>query len=106
MLLLGKLFRGQLIQLNHFTGQFTGILKALRKKHDLGDHGVVGYHHGYWSEEGLEVVRQLGPARVAGIHRDKHSEVLLYGQYFAFELNFSFLLLQPNPNGEQLLCYD
>ena len=32
---------------------------------------IVGYHHGDGSEERLQVVGQLGAARVPGVHRDE-----------------------------------
>ena len=34
---------------------------------------VIRHHHGKGSEEGLEVVRQLRPASVAGVHGDEGS---------------------------------
>lgn len=39
----------------------------------LSDQGIVGHHHGYGSEQGFEVVRELSASSVAWVHSDEGS---------------------------------
>ena len=48
-----QLLRGQLEGGDDFLGQIPGIREAKGEERDLGDQGVVGHHHGHWSEQRL-----------------------------------------------------
>ena len=91
MILLRKLFRGQLVELDHFGGKFGSLLKAFAEEHDFCDQLVIRDHHGNWSEEHLEIIRELHSAFVTGIHCDKNSTVLLENSIFAIEEEFLLL---------------
>ena len=71
VVLLRELLTAQLVHLHHLLGEDSRVLEALRVQDNLGDELVVGHHHGNRSEQGLQVVGQLGAARVAGIHCDE-----------------------------------
>ena len=62
------LFTGQLETLLYFESQFRSILETIGIEGDFGYEGVVGDHHGHWSEQGLEVVRQVRPAGISRVH--------------------------------------
>ena len=57
MVLLTQLLRGELIQVDHLTRQVTTLLEPLTEQDDLGNQSVIGDHHGYRSEQGLQIVR-------------------------------------------------
>jgi len=66
-----QLLRAEPISSDYFFGQHLGVLEALGVQRDLRNHGIVGNHHGHWSEKNLQVVGQLGSSEIAGIHCDK-----------------------------------
>ena len=53
------------------TSTNPGVAKPEAVQGNFGDHGVVGYHHGNGSVQRLQVVRELRPARVPGVHGDE-----------------------------------
>jgi len=71
VVLLGQLLARELVQHGHLLGQVLGGVEALREEHDLADLLEVRHNHGHRPEERLQVVRQLGAARVAGVHGDE-----------------------------------
>ena len=74
--LLGELLAGQLVQDGHLLGEQLGGGEALGEEHDLADLLQVGHDDDDGPEEGLDGVGQLGAARVARVHRDKHAHLL------------------------------
>lgn len=59
---------------------------------DLSNQSVVGHHHGYWSEESLQVVWQFRPARIARVHGDE-------GRTRRYQLNLPALEHKPGQLG-------
>jgi len=69
--LTGELFGAQSVRGHDLDREWAGIDEAERVEGNLGNDGVVGNHHGHGSEQSLQVVWQLGSARVAGVHCDE-----------------------------------
>ena len=59
MVLRGELLRAESVGGYDLDGEGSGVDEATGVEHDLGDHGVVGDHHGHGAEECLQVVGQL-----------------------------------------------
>ena len=57
------------------AGEHLGLSEALRVEHHLSDELAVGARHREAAEQLLEVVGQVGAARVAGVHRDEDRHV-------------------------------
>ena len=53
MVLGRELFRAQPVHRHDFDGEGTGLDKTTGVERDLGNQGVVRYHHSHCSEEGL-----------------------------------------------------
>ena len=71
VVLFGELLGGELIERVDFLGENARVAEALAEQRDLGDVVRVGHDHRNGSEHGLEIVGQLGAARVARIHCDE-----------------------------------
>ena len=72
MVLRRELLGAQAVCLDELARHVSSLEVAERVQDDLADHGVVRDHHRDVTEERLEVIRELGAARVAGIHGDEH----------------------------------
>eukprot|EP00964_Phaeocystis_antarctica_P042671 scaffold24462_cov48-Phaeocystis_antarctica.AAC.3 len=71
VVLAAELLRGEPEGGDELLREWLALVEAEGEETDLGDHRVVGHHHGHRTEERLEVVGQLGAACVAGVHRDE-----------------------------------
>ena len=70
MVLLGELLARERVERGHLLGEHARALEALGEEHDLADLQHVGHDHGHGPEERLEVVGQLGAARIEGGQQD------------------------------------
>ena len=93
MALRGELLRGQREGRDHLLGQVLGVREAVGVEHDLADEGVVRHHHRHGPEEGGQIVRQLGAARVARVHRDEDVERRPHHDQRPFELKLRFVVI-------------
>jgi hypothetical protein len=82
------------------------LLKANRVEEDLGNHGVVGDHHGARAEEDFEVVREVRPACVAWVHGDVDAASGDQRNDITFEVEDCLLVFDGSLNGEYLLGDD
>ena len=57
-------------------------------QHDFGNQGIIGHHHGARAKQSFQIVGQLLPPRVTGVHRDETVGVWVQRQFRAFELKF------------------
>lgn len=53
VMLRGQLLRAQAVRGHDFHGQGPRRDEAAGVQDDLGDHGIVGHHHGHGPEQGL-----------------------------------------------------
>lgn len=70
--LLAELLGAQYVQLAHLSRQSLRVSEPLGKKHNLGDEGVVGHHHGHRTEAYL-YLRTSGASVTYVSIRRKHS---------------------------------
>jgi hypothetical protein len=103
VMLRAQLLRAQAIRGHDLNGQRSRINETVRVQGDLGDHGVVGHHHGHRAEERLQVVGQLGAARVAGIHCDEGGAGGIEADLGAFEHDHVSAAVDTSLNGQDLL---
>ena len=75
VVLAAELLGAQPERRDHLLRALAVLHVAVGEEHDLADEGVVGDHHGHGPEQRLEVVRELGAARVARVHRDEDGEL-------------------------------
>ena len=75
--LLGELLLAQPVEHVELLGEQRRVLVAARGQLDLHDDLAVGHHHRHAAEERLEVLGQLLPAGVAGVHRDEEADLLV-----------------------------
>ena len=68
VVLLRQLLLAELHDGNHFLGQDLSTAETLTEHHDFSNQGEIWYHHGYWAENGLQVVRQFAAACIARVH--------------------------------------
>ena len=68
----GQLLRTQSVHRYDLHGQGTRLNEPTRVQGDLGNHGVIRYHHGHRTEQGLQVVRQFRSASVTWVHGDEY----------------------------------
>eukprot|EP00968_Pinguiococcus_pyrenoidosus_P007308 scaffold486_cov254-Pinguiococcus_pyrenoidosus.AAC.1 len=73
VLLRGQLLLGRVVQHEELLRQQVELRVAHAAELDLHDDLEVGHHHGHAAEQRLEVLRQLLPAGVAGVHRDEEA---------------------------------
>lgn len=73
VILFAELLPAQQEQHVHLVGQVPGVPETLAEQHYFRDQLGVRHHHGYGAEQRLQVVRQLRPARVPGVHRDEYA---------------------------------
>ena len=59
VVLRGELLRAQPVGGHNLDRERAGIDEATGVEHDLGDHRVVGDHHGHGAEESLQVIGKL-----------------------------------------------
>ena len=64
----------KLVQSDELSGKETGVQETLGHQHDLADETQVGHAHGAWPEQNLQILWQLGPARIAGVHGNEISD--------------------------------
>lgn len=76
---------------NSLCCQLLCHLESLRVQHDLRNDLTVRLCHGQGSEELLEVVRQVGAARIARVHGDEDASVLAYFHLPAYQVNHNGL---------------
>ena len=76
---------GKLVEHSHLLGQGLGSVKSLRKQHDLANLFKVRNNHRDRSEQRLQIVRELGSAGVARIHRDEDAHVRIQQNILALE---------------------
>ena len=88
MILLRELFRGQLVELDHFTGEELRLVETFSVEHDLCDKLIRWDHHSDGSEEHLEVIRELSSTSVARVHRDVTAKLRFDLERFALEVEF------------------
>ena len=69
--LAGQLLRRELQHLRQLARQRARVREAVADELDLRDELEVRYHHRDGAEQRLQVVGQLRPPRVAGVHRDE-----------------------------------
>eukprot|EP00960_Hanusia_phi_P047197 758288-Hanusia_phi.AAC.2 len=103
VVLRGDLLGGEAVHGRLLAGQREGVAKALGEEHDLGDEGIVGDHHRHGPEERFEVVRQLGPPGVPGIHRDEAAVVPVEPDELPEELEALGVGLERVADGHDLL---
>mmetsp|Transcript_66797 Transcript_66797/g.204493 ORF Transcript_66797/g.204493 Transcript_66797/m.204493 type:complete len:265 (-) Transcript_66797:110-904(-) len=71
MLLGRQLLAAQLVCRDNLLRQRTGNAVTVRVELDLGDHRIIGNHHRHGPVQRLEIVGQLGAARVTRVHGDE-----------------------------------
>ncbi len=81
-------------------------MEAFGVEGDLGDHGVVGDHHGHGPEEDFEVVGQFGTACVALVHGDEDRAGGVEAKFGVVEVEGLFALGDGALDGLDLLSYD
>ena len=57
-------------------GELFVLLEALRHQDVLGDGIEIGHHHGNWTEQTGQVIRQLRPTSIARVHCDEETSVV------------------------------
>lgn len=70
-MLTAELLRAEPVGGDDLHGQRPAVVEAVRVQSVFRDERVIGHHHRHRAEERLQVVRQLGAAGVARIHRDE-----------------------------------
>ena len=73
MIVLRKLLRRKLVELDHLRSELLCFFKALREQHNLGDKAIGRDHHRDGSEQDFQVVWQLSSALVPWVHCDEHT---------------------------------
>eukprot|EP00965_Chrysotila_dentata_P026049 863782-Pleurochrysis_carterae.AAC.1 len=86
-----ELLRAELVRLHDLARERPRLQVPAREEKYLANHRVVRYHHGHCAEERLEVVRQVGAAGVAWVHRDERVAHGLERQRRALELELFHL---------------
>ena len=71
-----------------------GIAESLAEERDFRDISRVWDAHGDRPEHGLEIVRQLGPSGISGVHRDENAATPNKTNLSAFEHEFSLTILE------------
>ena len=71
----GQLFFAQLVQGEELPGQGDVLQEAAGGQLDPDDDLAVGHHHGDIPELDLEVLWQLLPALVGGVHGEEDAEL-------------------------------
>ena len=82
--------------------QVARVHEAVRVEADLGDHRVVGDHHGDGAKEDLEVVGQLRTSGVAGVHRDTDVTVRVQTKFRSLECKYLLVRLYRADYAENL----
>lgn len=106
MMLAAELLRAKLVGGDDFHGQRSAVVEAVRVQSVLRDERVIGHHHGHRAEERLQVVRQLGSAGVARIHRDEDRAGGIEIDLGALEYHFLGAGVDRALNCQNLLCDD
>lgn len=106
MVLFAELLPAQPEQHVHLVGQISGIPETLAEQRDLGDELGVRHHHRYGAEHGFQIVGQLGPAGVPGIHGDEYAARRFQADLVALEREFRQAGLKSRVNGQYLLRHD
>ncbi len=91
--LLGQELLAEGVEGDELPRQGPGLEEAFGHQHDLADQAKVGHNHGARAEQGLEVLGQLGPARVPRVHRDEDPDRGRQGNFLAHEVELLFRLL-------------
>ena len=85
MVLLGQQLLAQRVQRDELARQQARLREALGDQHDLGDELKVGHDHGAAPEQRLQVLWQLGAARVTRVHGDEDANGWIQADLFAHE---------------------
>lgn len=64
----------------------------------------MAHHHGYWSKQGLEIVRQFCSAGVSRIHRDEYRAGTIELQFRILEYQSLLLRMNGTLDSQDLLC--
>ena len=75
--LLRELIAAEAEEGDNLAAERLGGLETLSEEHNLRDVLAVGGGHGDGAEELLEVVGEVGTARVAGVHGDEHAHIVV-----------------------------
>ena len=106
MVLRGELLGAQLERGDHLLRQRPRVLEPEGHHRNLSDEGVVRDHHRARAEERLEVIGELGPPGVAGVHGDEHATPVVEVELGVLEDEPLLLLLDGDLNRENLLRDD
>ncbi len=106
MVLGGQLLRAQSVCCGDLSRHVSGVAETKRIKWNLCDHGVIWDHHCHCSEEGFQVVGQLGTASVAGVHCNKDVAGRFEGDVGILKEEDLFALFSGDSDGEDLLGDD
>ena len=106
MVLLRELLDHEVVQRDRLLRERLRLAEALGREHHLGDHREVGRHHRDRPHERLEVVGQLGAARVAGVHRDEEAGARVARDHLAHEVEDLELAVERVHDAQHLLRDD
>ena len=106
VVLLRELLGGELVQLDHLSGEVLGRLETLREEHHLRHQRVIRDHHRHRAEQRLEVIRQLRATGVARVHGDEHGEGVHQLHVPPLKVEFGHAALHRVLNCQQLLRDD
>ncbi|KAF4513698.1 hypothetical protein G6O67_000939 [Ophiocordyceps sinensis] len=85
---------GTLVKKGHrLLRELFGLVETLRVEHDFGNELLVRLRHGHAAKELLQVVGQVGAARVARVHGDEDAGVFVHAQLAAHQLNLRLAVL-------------
>ena len=98
-----ELLGAQLVDGDDLDREGARVHEAARVQRDLANERVVWHHHGHGAEEHLEIVGQLGAARVAGVHRYAHVAVGVEVELGALEYERVHFGLDGAHNAQYLL---
>ena len=101
--LAGELLGAEAVGRDQLPGQVAGLQVPAAVQEDLGDERVVRDHHRHGAEEGLQVVGELGPPCVPGVHRDEHGARVPEAELCPLELEHRHLRGLGPLDGQDLL---
>ena len=106
VVLLRELLLHQVVERRHLLREHLGGLEALGEEHDLDDERDVRLHHRHGPQQRLEVLGQLGAARVAGVHRDEDAARRVELDLLALEPEELLVLRHGREDAQDLLRHD
>ena len=106
MILRRQLLRAQSISLDDLLRKRPRFKKAVGVERDLCDTNILRYHHGHRPEQGLQIIRQDRPSRVARVLSNEDVSSQFQGDHDSVEHELFQAKILCALNLKNLLCDD